>query len=82
MESVDYVIDEDSLKRDGIDTFVLETPSRRHGSSPGTCTDSNHQRMSKDRSVCKEWDFVSKGTEISMGRFLIEQRFRTTREVV
>ena len=28
--------------------------------------------MSKDRSVCKDWDFVSKGTEISVGRFLIE----------
>ena len=28
--------------------------------------------MSKDRSTCKDWDFVSKGTEISVGRFLIE----------
>jgi hypothetical protein len=28
--------------------------------------------MCKARSVCKEWDFVSKGTELSVGRFLIE----------
>ena len=28
--------------------------------------------MSKSRSTCKDWDFVSKGTEISVGRFLIE----------
>ncbi len=28
--------------------------------------------MSKARSTCKDWDFVSKGTEISVGRFLIE----------
>ena len=28
--------------------------------------------MYKARSVCKDWDFVSKGTELSVGRFLIE----------
>ena len=28
--------------------------------------------MSKARSVDKDWEFVSKGTEISMGRFLSE----------
>ncbi len=28
--------------------------------------------MNKARSTCKDWDFVSKGTEISVGRFLIE----------
>jgi hypothetical protein len=28
--------------------------------------------MSKARSTCKDWDFLSKGTEISVGRFLIE----------
>ncbi len=28
--------------------------------------------MSKAHSTCKDWDFVSKGTEISVGRFLIE----------
>jgi hypothetical protein len=28
--------------------------------------------MSKARSVCKDLDFVSKGTKISVGRFLIE----------
>jgi hypothetical protein len=28
--------------------------------------------MCKDRSVSKEWDFVSKGTEMSVGMFLIE----------
>jgi hypothetical protein len=28
--------------------------------------------MSKACSVCKDWDFVSRGTEISVGRFLIE----------
>ena len=28
--------------------------------------------MIKARSACKDWDFVSKGTEISVGRFLSE----------
>ena len=28
--------------------------------------------MCKTRSVCKDWDFVSKGTHLSVGRFLIE----------
>jgi hypothetical protein len=28
--------------------------------------------MSKARSACKDWDFVSKSTEISFDRFLIE----------
>ena len=28
--------------------------------------------MSKTRLACKDWDFVSRGTEISVGRFLIE----------
>ncbi len=28
--------------------------------------------MSKTRSVCKDWDLLPKGTEISVGRFLIE----------
>ncbi len=28
--------------------------------------------MSKAHSTCKDWDFVSKGTETSVGRFLIE----------
>jgi hypothetical protein len=28
--------------------------------------------MSKTRSACTDWAFVSKGTEISVGRFLIE----------
>jgi hypothetical protein len=28
--------------------------------------------MSKARSVCRDWDFVSKGTEISLGKFVSE----------
>jgi hypothetical protein len=28
--------------------------------------------MSKARSVSKDWEFVSKGTEISLGRFVLE----------
>ena len=28
--------------------------------------------MSKGRSVSKDWEFVSKGTEISLGRFVSE----------
>ena len=28
--------------------------------------------MSKTRSVSKDWEFVSKGTEISLGRFVSE----------
>ena len=38
-----------------------------------TCLQQQVQKdMRKARSVCKEWDFVSKGTEISVGRFLSE----------
>ena len=28
--------------------------------------------MSKTRSVCRDWEFVSKGTEISLGKFVSE----------
>ena len=28
--------------------------------------------MSKARSVCRDWEFVSKGTEISLGKFVSE----------
>ena len=28
--------------------------------------------VSKSRSVSKEWEFVSKGTEISLGKFVLE----------
>jgi hypothetical protein len=28
--------------------------------------------MSKVRSVCRDWEFVSKGTEISLGKFVSE----------
>jgi len=28
--------------------------------------------MSKARSVCRDWKFVSKGTEISLGKFVSE----------
>jgi hypothetical protein len=28
--------------------------------------------MSKSRSVCRDWEFVSKGTEISLGKFVSE----------
>ncbi len=33
---------------------------------------SNHTISTKARSVDKDWEFVSKGTEISMGRFVSE----------
>ena len=36
------------------------------------CFQQVQEDMSKARSTCKDWDFVSKGTEISTGRFLIE----------
>jgi hypothetical protein len=36
------------------------------------CFQQVQEDMSKARSVCKDWDFVSKGTEISVGRFFIE----------
>ncbi len=28
--------------------------------------------MSKVKSVCRDWEFVSKGTEISLGKFVSE----------
>ena len=28
--------------------------------------------MGKARSVCRDWEFVSKGTEISLGKFVSE----------
>ena len=36
------------------------------------CFQQVQEDMCKARSVCKEWDFVSKGTELSVGRFLID----------
>ena len=36
------------------------------------CFQQVQEDMYKARSVCKDWDFVSKGTELSVGRFLIE----------
>ena len=36
------------------------------------CFQQVQEDMNKARSTCKDWDFVSKGTEISVGRFLIE----------
>jgi hypothetical protein len=36
------------------------------------CFQQVQEDMSKARSTCKDWDFVSKGTEISVGRFLIK----------
>jgi ribonuclease HI len=36
------------------------------------CFQQLQEDMSKARSTCKDWDFVSKGTKISVGRFLIE----------
>ncbi len=36
------------------------------------CFQQVQQDMSKARSVCMDSDFVSKGTEISFGRLLIE----------
>jgi hypothetical protein len=37
-----------------------------------TCFQQVQEDMCKAHSVCKEWEFVSKGTELSVGRFLIE----------
>ena len=36
------------------------------------CFQQVQEDMSKVCSVCKDWDFVSRGTEISVGRFLIK----------
>jgi hypothetical protein len=36
------------------------------------CFQQVQEDMNKAHSTCKDWDFVSKGTEISVGRFLIE----------
>jgi hypothetical protein len=36
------------------------------------CFQQVQEDMRKVRSTCKDWDFVSKGTEISVGRVLIE----------
>ena len=40
--------------------------------TPNTWFQEVQQDMWKPRSVWKEWDFVSKVTELSVGRFLIE----------
>ena len=37
-----------------------------------TCFQQVQDDMSKARSVSKDWEFVSKGTEISLGRFVLE----------
>jgi len=36
------------------------------------CFQQVQEDMYKTRSVCQEWDFVSKGTDLSVGRFLVE----------
>ena len=36
--------------------------------------------MRKARSVNKEWDFVSKGTEFSLGKF-VSEHFKITRDI-
>jgi hypothetical protein len=36
------------------------------------CFQQVQEDISKACSVCKDWDFVSKGTELPVGRFLIE----------
>ncbi len=37
-----------------------------------TCFQRVQDDMSKAKSVCRDWEFVSKGTEISMGKFVSE----------
>ena len=37
-----------------------------------TCFQRVQDDMSKAKSVCREWEFVSKGTEISLGKFVSE----------
>ncbi len=36
------------------------------------CFQQVQEDMCKARSVCQDWDFVSKGTDLSVGRFFIE----------
>jgi hypothetical protein len=36
------------------------------------CFQQMQEDMSKVHSACKDWDFVTKSTEISVGRFLIK----------
>jgi hypothetical protein len=40
--------------------------------SHNQCFQQVQEDMWRTRSVCKEWDFVSEGTELSVGRFSIE----------
>ena len=37
-----------------------------------TCFQQVQNDMTKARSVCRDWEFVSKGTEISLGKFVSE----------
>jgi hypothetical protein len=48
----------------------LQTPAAT--AAHNQCFQQVQEDMSKARSTCKDWDFVSKSTEISVGRFLIE----------
>ena len=47
--------------------FKLQRPLGRTTSASRKCRD-----MCRARSVCKEWDCVSKGRELLVGKFLIE----------
>jgi hypothetical protein len=48
----------------------LQTPADT--GAHNTCFQRVQDDMSKARSVCRDWEFVSKGTEISLGKFVSE----------
>ena len=52
------------------DTCRLQAPATT--GDHNACFQQVQEDMSKARSVDKSWEFVSKGTEISMGRFVSE----------
>ncbi len=51
---------------------VLRLQARAEKGAHNVCFQQVHDDMSKVLSVNKEWEFVSRGTEISLGKFVLE----------
>ena len=56
----------------------LQTPAAT--GAHNTCFQRVQDDMGKARSVCRDWEFVSKGTEISLGKYHIVEYCRIKRE--
>jgi len=56
----------------GFVNFVNRLQAPADTGAHNACFQRVQDDMSKTRSVCRDWEFVSKGTEISLGKFVSE----------